>query len=320
MSLFFECVFVLRVCAGKHGALFFSSKPATIILNRDDWIGMAIGAISVWDPTPTRKWSSRRWRRKLAGITPITDNKHPWCLTMYTWCVQLPFLKPYRYIADSILSFLLLPILINIIDISMRKKILMYKKGNICLICRLFCACHRHIQTNAILFSSMYFVYLSLSFHRDTIYLFYIYTFFYLITVAVGARTCLGTLLPIFPFFLSSGWTEIGVIHMYIDSVISYLVVTMHLPLEASYRKITNERKREFLSTLGRMQALLVSYTACDSVTTISRNACRYSSLSCTITCSDKHSASNVIFDIFNQECRRIFGNYIPFFLEFHLY
>jgi len=108
-------------------------------------------------------------------------------------CVQLPFLKPYRHIADSILSFLFLPILINIIDISMRKKILMYKKGNICLICRLFCArfssTHSKEYYTILIYVLGVSLSLSLSFHRDTIYLFYIYIFFYLITVAVGART-----------------------------------------------------------------------------------------------------------------------------------
>lgn len=157
----------------------------------------------------------------------------------------------------------------------------------------------------------MYFVYLSLSlsFHRDTIYLFYIYTFFYLITVAVGARTCFSTpLLPIF-FFLSSGWT--------LDKNNTYvyqqhdILSSRHLPLEASYRKITNERKREFLSTLGRMQALLVSYTAYDSVTTISsRNACGYLSLSCATAVSDKHRLLSFQCHfryLQSTECRRIF-------------
>ena len=53
--------------------------------------------------------------------------------------VQLPFLKPYRHIADSILSLLLLPILINyhryINDGEEKKEILMYKEGNMCLTC-----------------------------------------------------------------------------------------------------------------------------------------------------------------------------------------
>jgi len=49
-------------------------------------------------------------RRKLAGIAPITDNKTP--VTTFVVQrrrrvrdVQLPFLKPYRHIADSNIIF-----------------------------------------------------------------------------------------------------------------------------------------------------------------------------------------------------------------------
>lgn len=83
----------------------------------------------------------------------------------------------------------------------------------------------------------------SLSFHRDTIYLFYIYIYFAYHCCSRRENTS-GDLSPYLFFFLPVERKSDKVIHMYIDGT-SYLLVTMHLLLEAPCRKITNKRKRE---------------------------------------------------------------------------
>lgn len=131
-SSFFECVPVSTVPF---------SRTCYIILNCDDWIGIGdrcnFGARSDSENNPrcvfARCLSATIFflpffrRKKLAGITPITDNKHTRddihfnadnVYVMYSY----RFLSPYRHIADSILSLLLLPILINIVDTSMTEK------------------------------------------------------------------------------------------------------------------------------------------------------------------------------------------------------
>lgn len=70
----------------------------------------------------------------------------------------------------------------------------------------------------------------------------------------------------IFPFFFFRK-IEIGQSNMSIKQYPICHVLRIYAPtiLEARCRKITNERKQEFLSPLGRMQALLISYTAYNS-------------------------------------------------------
>jgi len=116
----------------------------------------------------------------------------------------------------------------------------------------------QHIRMNSYTTHVLYTSYISLLLFIEILYIYSIYICF-LITVAVGTRMCLNdpSLIIFFSFPVEQKSGEV----ICISTAYDILSITMHLPLEAPYRKITNERKREFLSTLGRMQALLVSYT-----------------------------------------------------------
>lgn len=160
-----------------------------------------------------------------------------------------------------------------------------------CLTClSILCALFNTFEWMLYYSSTIYFVYLSSFLYRDTIYLFYIYLFSYH-CCSRHESTCLNdpSLIIFFSFPVEQKSDEV----ICISTAYDILSIMMHLPLEAPYRKITNERKREFLSTLGRMQALLVSYTAYNSVTTMHISAqmhmdIRLYSIVCNYS-SDKH-------------------------------
>jgi len=125
-------------------------------------------------------------------------------------------------------------------------------------------------------YSSIYFVYLS-SLHRD-IYLFYICIFIFSYHCCSRRENAyLGDPSP-YLFFFSSGWTEIGQSNTCVLTAYDSLSTRHDAPTAESAVKSRNKRKREFLSTLGRMQALLVSYTAHDSAKTMYISTWEYTS------------------------------------------
>lgn len=134
-------------------------------------------------------------------------------------------------------------------------------------------ASYRHVRMNAILF--IYILHVSLSlFLFSPIEILYIYSIyfsqFFILSLLQQARERLF----LYPFFFLFRLNRNRASNTYAYLTARY-PITMHLPLEAPYYKITNKRKREFLSTLGRMQALLVSCTAYGSVTA-SRRECTW--------------------------------------------